>query len=193
MTRRPGVGGQGHGAPSNRAASSVAASSGTTSGCTPSGRTPSGRTPGSGAPGSGAPGLGDATTRTPRGRIRAAGGAERGDSAGADEVGTARAGRGSAHRAIPGRGADPCAAREARRSRGADRETTGERSPECRAEIRRSPARDSRELLCRRRHTAQDRDPADLDPGRLLLLCTAIARVRPSRCAGGVSSSATKR
>ena len=159
---------------------------------TASGSTTSGRAPGSRAPGSRAPRLGDSTTRTPRGRTRAAGGAERGDSAGADEVGTASAGRGTARRAIPGRCADPCAAREASRSRGADRETTGERSLECRAKIRRCPARDSRELLCRRRYTAQDRHPAHLDPGRLLLLCTAIARVRPSR-GSGVSSPGSKR
>ena len=117
----------------------------------------------------------------------------RSNGTGADEVGTASAGRGTARRAIPGRCADPCAAREASCSRGPDRETTGERSLECRAKIRRCPAGDSRELLCRRRYTAQDRHPAHLDPGRLLLLCTAIARVRPSRRAGGVSSPGSKR
>ena len=159
----------------------------------PSGGATSGRAPAVAARrGSRAPRLGDPTIRTPRGRTRAAGGAERGDSAGADEVGTASARRGTARRAIPGHCADPCAAREASRSRGANRETTGERSLECRAEIRRCPAGDSRELLCRRRYTAQDRHPAHLDPGRLLLLCTAIARVRPSR-GSGVSSPGSKR
>ena len=159
---------------------------------TASGSTTSGRAPGSRAPRSRAPRLGDPTTRTARGRTRAAGGAERGNGTGTDEVGTASAGRGTARRAIPGRCADPCAAREASRARGADRETTGERSLECRAEIRRCPAGDSRELLCRRRYTAQDRHPAHLDPGRLLLLCTAIARVGPSR-GSGVSSPGSKR
>ena len=114
-------------------------------------------------------------------------------STGADEVGTASAGRGTARHAIPGRCADPCAAREASRSRGPDRETTDERSLECRSKIRRCPAGDSRELLCRRRYTAQDRHPAHLDPGRLLLLRTAIARVRPSRLRDGVSSPGSKR
>ena len=176
------------GAPSSGATSSGTPSSGATSNRPTSEGTSGGR-----ARGSRAPRIGDPRIRTPRGRTRAAGGAERGDSTGADEVGTASAGRGSARRAIPGRCADPCTAREASRSRGANRETTDERSLECGAEIRGSQAGNSCELLCRRRHTAQDRHPAHLDPGRLLLLCTAIARVRPSRWVGGVSSSAPKR
>ena len=137
----------------------------------------------------------DLATRQPapaRGRTRAAGGAERGDGTGTDEVGTASAGRRTARHTIPGRCTDPCAAPEASRARGADRETTCERSLECRAKIRRCPAGDSRELLCRRRYTAQDRHPAHLDPGRLLLLRTAIARARPSR-GSGVSSPGSKR
>ena len=180
---------------SNGATSGGAPSSGTTSSdATSSGPTSEG-TSGYRARGSRAPRIGDSQIRTPRGRTRAAGGAERGagNSTGADDVGTASAGRGSARRAIPGRCADSCAAREASRSRRPDRETTDERSLECRSKIRRCPARDSRELLCRRRYSAQDRHPAHLDPGRLLLLCAAITRVRPSRCAGGVSSPGSKR
>jgi hypothetical protein len=61
--------------------------------------------------------------------------------------------------------------------RGSGREATAcHRGVECRAKVSRQSARHSRERLCRRRDAADDRHPPDLDPGRLLLLCSSLER-----------------
>ena len=71
--------------------------------------------------------------------------------------------------------ADTRACSEENSARGSWRETD-RRGAERRAQVSRQSARHPRELLCGRRDAAHNRDPADLNSGRLLLFRPALAR-----------------
>jgi hypothetical protein len=84
-------------------------------------------------------------------------------------------GRGTACAQTCGRGAATRGRSKESNARGSSRETTAhQRGVECRATVSRRSARYPREWLCRRRDTADDRHPADVNPGCLLLLCAAL-------------------
>ena len=107
--------------------------------------------------------------------------AEQGRDARARDAGAAAAGRGAtAGRKARGQGTDRASRREESRPAGPDRKEALDRGLECRAEVRRHPERHSRQLLCRRRDAADDRDPADIDSGRVLLLRASVARSTPA-------------
>src|SRR5262249_10602292 len=69
--------------------------------------------------------------------------------------------------------APPAAAEPPRRGSWCE---TDRRGAERGAQIPRQSARHSREFLCQRRDAPHDRDPTDVNTGRLLLFCSALTR-----------------